>query len=307
MIYVLIPAYNEASTVGLLLWKVRQVFTSFAREYQLLVVNDGSTDATAETLAPYTRALPLTLLTNRMRQGYAASLERLFRAALERTDRPRRDAAITLQADFTDAPDDLPELIRRLESGADLVMAARTSVPGRGAARVAQRLLPRALRLTLGTPAAAAAAGTLRAYRLGVIEGLLRERDGGPLLEREGRLADVELFVRAARHARRVEVASATGPAAPPQRGSRAMPLGDAWASWRAALALRGVARTSPATPGAPGAPQRKETPEAPRAAAAAAPAGAAEEAPRRRGGRRRRGRRGRGGKHPNQPARPAK
>ena len=67
MIYVLVPVFDEAATVGLILWKVRQVFTAFNREYQLLVVNDGSTDATDQVLAPYTRALPLTLVSHRQR------------------------------------------------------------------------------------------------------------------------------------------------------------------------------------------------------------------------------------------------
>ena len=52
MIYVCIPSYDEAPTVGLLLWKIRQVFAAFPREYQLLVLDDGSTDTTAEVLEP---------------------------------------------------------------------------------------------------------------------------------------------------------------------------------------------------------------------------------------------------------------
>ena len=36
MIYVCIPSHNEGPTVGLLLWKIRQVFTEFSREYQLV-------------------------------------------------------------------------------------------------------------------------------------------------------------------------------------------------------------------------------------------------------------------------------
>lgn len=289
MIYVLIPAHNEAATVGVLLWKVRQVFTSFAREYQIVVVNDGSTDATAETLQPYARALPLTVLTNRRQLGYAACLDQLFRVALERSDRPRRDLAVTLQADFSDMPHDVPELIKRLESGADLVIAGRRLAGATGWARVAELLLPGALRWTLGIPGADSATGTLRAYRLGVIERLVRERERAPLLERQGRAADVELLVRAARYARRIEVVPVSGERLPAQRDSRADRLGNAWQAWRTALALRGGAKTditlAPApAPGAEAEPAPDITPES------------AADRPRRRGGRgRRRGGRGRG------------
>src|SRR5947207_2957737 len=88
MIYVCVPVHNEASTVGLVLWKVRQVFTAFQREYQIIACDDASTDATGEVLASYARVLPLTVIKHRTRLGYARSLEELLRLALQRTDRP---------------------------------------------------------------------------------------------------------------------------------------------------------------------------------------------------------------------------
>src|ERR671921_774649 len=63
MIYVCIPSFDEAPTVGLLLWKIRQVFAAFPREYQLLVLDDGSDDTTAEVLEPYARVLLLSIVT----------------------------------------------------------------------------------------------------------------------------------------------------------------------------------------------------------------------------------------------------
>src|SRR5437762_13498528 len=70
MIYVCVPAHNEARTVGLVLWKVRQVFTAFPREYQLLVLDDASTDDTREVLASCAKALPMTIGTHRDRRWY---------------------------------------------------------------------------------------------------------------------------------------------------------------------------------------------------------------------------------------------
>src|SRR5436853_6703096 len=71
MIYVCVPVHNEARTAGLVLWKVRQVFTAFPREYQLLVLDDASTDDTREVLASYAKVLPMTIVTHRERRGYA--------------------------------------------------------------------------------------------------------------------------------------------------------------------------------------------------------------------------------------------
>src|SRR4051812_27024954 len=130
MIYVCVPVHNEASTVGLVLWKVRQVFTAFEREYQIVACDDASTDATADVLASYARVLPLTVIKHRAREGYARSLEELLRVALQRTDRPKRDCAITLHADFIHGPETMEEMVKRLESGADLVVGEQQSLRG---------------------------------------------------------------------------------------------------------------------------------------------------------------------------------
>jgi glycosyltransferase involved in cell wall biosynthesis len=42
----------------LVLWRIRKMFAEFPREYELIVFNDGSTDATAEVLAPYAERFP---------------------------------------------------------------------------------------------------------------------------------------------------------------------------------------------------------------------------------------------------------
>ena len=49
MLYICIPTYDEAPTIGVLLWKIRKVFQEYSREYEILVFNDASTDATPET------------------------------------------------------------------------------------------------------------------------------------------------------------------------------------------------------------------------------------------------------------------
>ena len=42
MLYICIPVYNEAPTIGLLLWRIRKVFQEYSREYESLVHDGGS-------------------------------------------------------------------------------------------------------------------------------------------------------------------------------------------------------------------------------------------------------------------------
>ncbi len=238
MIYVCVPVHNEARTAGLVLWKVRQVFTAFAREYHILACDDGSTDGTGEILASYGRVLPMTLVTHPARQGYSRSLEELLRLALQRTDRPKRDCAITLHADFVHAPETMEEMVKRLESGADLVVAEEARALGRRSwgerwvRRFAPRLLPVAgLRDSVSG---------FTALRLIVLRQATQRVAGGTaLLTTEGWCANAELLARLAPHARRVEAVPTPARYDLQQRPSRVTPWHQLLAAWRGRGAVR--------------------------------------------------------------------
>ena len=128
VIYVTLPVHNEEHTIGVLMWKIRKVFAELGRDFRILVVDDASTDGTADVLDPYRRVLPLTVYRNATRQGYAASLERLIREATRVSRYPKRDALLVMQADFTDGPEMIPEMLRRFQGGADLVAGRPVNV-----------------------------------------------------------------------------------------------------------------------------------------------------------------------------------
>ncbi len=207
MIYLCIPTHNEARTVGVLLWKVRKVLGEFGRDYRLLVLDDASTDDTAEVLERYRRKLPLTVIRSEERLGYARAVERLLREAVELAPYPKRDSAVVLQADFTENPDDIVELQKILEGGADIVAGAlpeRVDAPK--PVRWGRKLARHALgRVHGGAPVSDPICG-LRLYRIIVLKKAFRElSEGESLVSSEGWAANVEFLARLAPHARRIE------------------------------------------------------------------------------------------------------
>jgi len=208
VIYICLPAHDEQQTIGVVLWKIRQVMADFPRDFQILVVDDASTDATPRVLEPYTGVLPLTVLRNRERRGYAASLELLLREAVRRSTYPKRDSIVTLQADFTEEPEHIAALVKRIESGADVVCssAAAGSTLGPRDWRWARRLGRLALRRMRWPAEAGDPLSGLRAYRVFTISAALEQAGQERLLQREGWAANAELLQAALPHARRTDV-----------------------------------------------------------------------------------------------------
>lgn len=212
LIYICITAHNEERTAGILLWKIRRVMSEFERDYQILFLDDASSDRTAAVVEQYKSVLPLEILRHKgYRHGYGASLEELLREVVSRCEYPRRDVIITIQADFTEEPAFIPDLVKRIEGGADLVVAAQ---PLDG-----QRC-PRTLRwVRKGLPwlekkfdfpdEISDPFSGFRAYRVSVVKKALQARNGGPLLRRGGWGASIELLLATAPHARRLEEAAA--------------------------------------------------------------------------------------------------
>lgn len=239
MIYVCIPSYNEAPTIGLLLWKIRQVFAGFQREYQLLVLDDGSDDATSEVLERYTRVLPLTVIRHQQRRGYAECIEELLRQAVERTDRPKRDCAILMHADFAHGPASIPDLVRRIDSGADIVVAqGKLQGEQSRARRWARRLAPALLRGAVEVPGVKDIVSGFAVFRLVTLRNAFRGT-AEPLLATRGWAANAELYARAARHARRVETISTVERGDLRQRESRVNSWEEAINVWHSRRALR--------------------------------------------------------------------
>lgn len=259
MIYFCIPAHDEAATIGLVLWKIRRVLEDSPREYHLLVGDDASTDTTAAVLEPYTKVLPLTVLTSATRQGYAATVEALLREALERSDRHKRDVAILFPADFAADPATLPEFLKRIDSGADVIVGEATleGEPDTWQRRV-RRWAPRLLGRHARVEGVRDVVSGYAAFRLVALRNAFRDRPE-PWLTTDGWAANAQLLAWAAAGARRVETVPVIELAVRHVRERRHAPWERARELWAARRQITPPPREVRAERAAKPAPKEKE------------------------------------------------
>jgi glycosyltransferase involved in cell wall biosynthesis len=233
LLYICIPAYNEACTIGVLLWRIRRVLQDSPRPYEIIVYDDGSDDATREVLQPYIKVLPLTVIGDKKRLGYAQAVQALLKDVSVRTRYPRRDAMILMQGDFTDQPEHIPELMKRFEGGADIVVAERPADKLDKNGRSLSRLGRWATRPFVNVPNISDPFGTFRLYRISVIRELLKSSGDSPVVSDEGWGANLELLLKAARVSRRTESVSLDPRYDVRIRESRVRPMQDAMRLFR--------------------------------------------------------------------------
>ena len=116
---VVIPLYNEEESLSMLVAQLLGSLRPLGEPFELVLVDDGSSDRTAELLQELSRSTPeLVAVLLRRNYGQTAAMAAGF-------DASRGDEIVTLDGDLQNDPADIPMILEKLRQGYDLVSGWR--------------------------------------------------------------------------------------------------------------------------------------------------------------------------------------
>jgi dolichol-phosphate mannosyltransferase len=195
VVWVVLPAYNEEENLPGLL---RQLEALRGIPLRVVVVDDGSTDGTKAVVEGWSGQLHPVLVCHPRNLGLGRAIDTGLRYVLDRAG--PRDVLVTLDADGSHLPAQIPDLVAAVERGADLAIASRYR-PGARVEGVplVRRFLSFGARLLLTAlfpiPGVRDYTCGFRAYRAGLLRSAL-DRYGDRLVESQGFAVMAELLLK---------------------------------------------------------------------------------------------------------------
>lgn len=125
-VFIVIPAYQEAAVIEDTVTAVRAILKD---QPAPIVVDDGSVDGTSAVVSRLSESNQITLARHEKNRGIGAAFLTGFNIALSSAQ--DNDVIILMEADGTSDPNLLPQLVEKVNSGADVVIASRF-IPGGG-------------------------------------------------------------------------------------------------------------------------------------------------------------------------------
>lgn len=118
MISILIPFYNEVENIPILLARLKDELSKIGEEYQIIFIDDGSTDNSSDTIADQIDGQQIILI----RHGRQLGKGKALNSGLKKST---GDIVVFMDADLQDDPTDLSKFISKIREGFDLVNGYR--------------------------------------------------------------------------------------------------------------------------------------------------------------------------------------
>lgn len=164
-ISVVIPLYNEAESLAELYSRLVKTLSSVSNNYELIFIDDGSKDDSFCILERLHKDnTKVKIIQFRRNYGKAAAISTGFREA-------KGEVVITMDADLQDIPEEIPNLISKLNEGYDLITGWRLKRLDSFPKRFASRVFNTIASLLTGLPIHDLNCG-LKAYRKTVVKEL---------------------------------------------------------------------------------------------------------------------------------------
>ena len=119
LVSVMVPVFNEAGAIGPLYEATRRVLETLGRPWELLFINDGSTDGSDDQLDEIAASDPhVRVLHFRRNFGQTAAMMAGF-------DHARGEVIIPMDGDAQNDPQDIPRMLEKIDEGYDVVSGWR--------------------------------------------------------------------------------------------------------------------------------------------------------------------------------------
>lgn len=166
MISITIPIYNEKDAITPLFTKIREVMDRFGQPYEVIFVNDGSNDGSAEVLDEIaTMHQQAKIIHFRRNFGQTAAMMAGF-------DYASGEVIIPMDGDYQNDPEDIPRMLAKLDEGYDVCSGWRRDRQDNALQRNIPSMMANKLISAISGVRLHDFGCSLKAYRREVIEGV---------------------------------------------------------------------------------------------------------------------------------------
>jgi undecaprenyl-phosphate 4-deoxy-4-formamido-L-arabinose transferase len=175
-ISVVIPVYNEEEALPILCGRLLPTMDKHGKPYEVIFVNDGSTDQSQKVLAELFQKRPDVIRVVQFAHNYGQ-----HPAIMAGFEHSRGDVVVTLDSDLQNPPEEIPNLLGMIDKGHDVVGGVRSNRKDAGWRRLVSKLSNK-MRDRITHIQMSDHGCMLRAYHRSIVDQIVKSGDATPFI-----------------------------------------------------------------------------------------------------------------------------